>query len=97
LDRCGEIAPPPYATLRGAVKAREGAEVEARASTHATLAAVRALLISNSGRPWLAHVRAELFDFLGPSRRVGFVTAAPLGDAAVPRGEYSPGQRLPTG
>jgi dipeptidase E len=41
---------------------------------------VRALLLSNSGRPYLAHARAELLDFLGPARRVGFVTAASLGD-----------------
>jgi dipeptidase E len=41
---------------------------------------VRALLLSNSGRPYLAHARAELLDFLGPARRIGFVTAASLGD-----------------
>jgi dipeptidase E len=41
---------------------------------------VRLLLLSNSGRPYLAHARAELLDFLGPARRVGFVTAASLGD-----------------
>jgi dipeptidase E len=41
---------------------------------------MRALLLSNSGRPYLAHARAELLDFLGPARRIGFVTAASLGD-----------------
>jgi dipeptidase E len=41
---------------------------------------VRALLLSNSGRPYLAHARAEFLDFLGPARRLGFVTAASLGD-----------------
>jgi dipeptidase E len=41
---------------------------------------VRLLLLSNSGRPYLAHARAELLDFLGPARRLGFVTAASLGD-----------------
>jgi dipeptidase E len=41
---------------------------------------MRVLLLSNSGRPYLAHARAELFDFLGSTRRIGFVTAASLGD-----------------
>jgi dipeptidase E len=41
---------------------------------------MRVLLLSNSGRPYLAHARAELLDFLGPARRIGFVTAASLGD-----------------
>jgi dipeptidase E len=41
---------------------------------------MRLLLISNSGRPYLRHCRAELLDFLGSARRVGFVTAASLGD-----------------
>jgi dipeptidase E len=41
---------------------------------------MRVLLLSNSGRPYLAHARAELMDFLGPARRIGFVTAASLGD-----------------
>ncbi len=41
---------------------------------------MRALLLSNSGRPYLAHAKAELLDFLGPARRIGFVTAASLGD-----------------
>jgi hypothetical protein len=41
---------------------------------------VRALLLSNSGRPYLAHAKAELLDFLGAARRLGFVTAASLGD-----------------
>ena len=41
---------------------------------------MRALLLSNSGRPYLAHAKAELLDFLGAARRIGFVTAASLGD-----------------
>jgi dipeptidase E len=41
---------------------------------------MRLLLISNSGRPYLAHCRAEILDFLGPARRLAFVTAAALGD-----------------
>jgi len=41
---------------------------------------MRVLLLSNSGRPYLAHARAELLDILGPARRIGFVTAASLGD-----------------
>jgi dipeptidase E len=41
---------------------------------------MRVLLLSNSGRPYLAHARAELLDFLGSARRIGFVTAASLGD-----------------
>ena len=41
---------------------------------------MRALLLSNSGRPYLAHAKAELLDFLGAARRLGFVTAASLGD-----------------
>jgi dipeptidase E len=41
---------------------------------------VRLLLLSNSGRPYLAHARSELLDFLGPVRRLGVVTAASLGD-----------------
>jgi dipeptidase E len=41
---------------------------------------VRALLVSNSGRPYLAHARKEVLDFLGAARRLGFVTAASLGD-----------------
>jgi dipeptidase E len=44
---------------------------------------MRLLLISNSGRPYLAHCRAELLDFLGGARRLGFVTAASLGDEAA--------------
>ncbi len=39
---------------------------------------MRALLISNSGRPFLEHCRAAIVEFLGPARRVGFVTAASL-------------------
>ena len=41
---------------------------------------MRLLLLSNSGRPYLAHCRAEILDFLGPARRLAFVTAASLGD-----------------
>jgi dipeptidase E len=41
---------------------------------------VRLLLLSNSGRPYLAHARGEVLEFLGPLRRLGFVTAATLGD-----------------
>jgi dipeptidase E len=41
---------------------------------------MRLLLISNSGRPYLAHCRAEILAFLGATRRVAFVTAASLGD-----------------
>ena len=39
---------------------------------------MRALLISNSGRPFLEHCRAAIAEFLGGARRVGFVTAASL-------------------
>jgi hypothetical protein len=39
---------------------------------------MRALLISNSGRPFLEHCRDAIAEFLGPARRVGFVTAASL-------------------
>jgi dipeptidase E len=39
---------------------------------------MRALLISNSGRPFLEHCRGAIADFLGNARRVGFVTAASL-------------------
>jgi dipeptidase E len=39
---------------------------------------MRALLISNSGRPYLEHCLDALATFLGPARRVGFVTAASL-------------------
>jgi dipeptidase E len=41
---------------------------------------MRLLLISNSGRPYLAHCRAAMLAFLGPARRLAFVTAASLGD-----------------
>lgn len=41
---------------------------------------MRALLISNSGRPFLEHCRDAVAAFLGPRRRVGFVTAASLAD-----------------
>ena len=78
------------ATLRDPSRRRQGAR--AVASTHATLTRVRVLLLSNSGRPYLAHARAELLDFLGPARRIGFVTAASLGDeeaTARPRARRS--------
>jgi dipeptidase E len=65
-------------TLRDPSPRRQGAKASTR--THATLTRVRVLLLSNSGRPYLAHARAELLDFLGPARRIGFVTAASLGD-----------------
>src|SRR6185369_14975747 len=70
----GAIASPPYATPRDAVKAR------GPAPGRATLRRVRVLLLSNSGRPYLAHAKAEMLDFLGSARRIGFVTAASLGD-----------------
>jgi dipeptidase E len=38
------------------------------------------LLLGTSGRPYLAYARAELLDFIGPARRLGFVTAASLGN-----------------
>ena len=41
---------------------------------------MRALLLGNSGRPFLEHCRGTIADFLGAARRVGFVTAATLGD-----------------
>ena len=41
---------------------------------------MRALLISNSGRPLLEHCRDAMVDFLEPRRRLGFVSAASLGD-----------------
>jgi dipeptidase E len=44
---------------------------------------VRVLLVSNSGRPFLAHCRAALTAFLGTARRLAFVTAASLRDEAA--------------
>lgn len=41
---------------------------------------MRLLLISNSGRPFLGHCRGAIAVFLGPARRVAFVTAAALRD-----------------
>ena len=41
---------------------------------------MRILLLSNSGRPFLEHARETIGTFLGPVQRVGFVTAASLGD-----------------
>lgn len=43
---------------------------------------MRALLISNSGRPFLGHCRDAIVDFLGGRRRVAFVTAASYDDEA---------------
>ena len=56
----GAVEPQPYATRRDAVKAR------GPAPGHATLRRVRVLLLSNSGRPYLAHAKAELLDSSGP-------------------------------
>jgi dipeptidase E len=44
---------------------------------------VRVLLVSNSGRPFLAHCRTAVAEFLGASRRVAFVTAASYDDEAA--------------
>jgi dipeptidase E len=44
---------------------------------------VRALLISNSGQPFLAWCRPLIAEFLGPARKVAFVTAASLGDEGL--------------
>jgi dipeptidase E len=41
---------------------------------------MRALLISNSGRPFLEHCRETMAGFVKPRRRLGFVSAASLGD-----------------
>lgn len=41
---------------------------------------MRILLISNSGRPYLEHCREAICDVVGAGRRVGFVSAASLGD-----------------
>jgi dipeptidase E len=41
---------------------------------------MRLLLISNSGRPLLEHCRETIAAFLKPRRRIGFVSAASLGD-----------------
>jgi dipeptidase E len=41
---------------------------------------VRALLLSNSGRPFLEHAKPHLADFLGGITRLAFVTAASLTD-----------------
>lgn len=41
---------------------------------------MRILLISNSGRPLLEHCRDTIVHFLRPRRRIGFVSAASLGD-----------------
>ena len=39
---------------------------------------MRLLLISNSGKPFLEHCMGQIAAFLGPARRVAFVTAANL-------------------
>jgi dipeptidase E len=44
---------------------------------------MRVLLISNSGRPFLEHCRTAIAEFLGPRRRVAFVTAASYEDEAA--------------
>ena len=44
---------------------------------------MQVLLISNSGRPFLEHCRAAIADFLGPRRRVAFVSAASYDDEAA--------------
>jgi dipeptidase E len=44
---------------------------------------MRALLISNSGRPFLAHCRDAIVTFLGTRKRVAFVTAASYDDEAA--------------
>jgi dipeptidase E len=41
---------------------------------------IRALLISNTGRPLLGHCGDTIVDFVKPRQRVGFVSAASLGD-----------------
>jgi dipeptidase E len=41
---------------------------------------MRVLLISNSGRPLLEHCRQTMVDFASPRRRIGFISAASLGD-----------------
>jgi dipeptidase E len=41
---------------------------------------MRLLLISNSGRPFLKHCRAEIAAFLAPVRSLGYITAARLED-----------------
>jgi dipeptidase E len=55
---------------------------------------VRALLVSNSGRPFLGHCREAIAAFLGNHRRVAFVTAASYDDetayCALARDALSP-------
>src|SRR5438270_610172 len=43
---------------------------------------LRLMLISNTGRPVLAHCRDAITDFLGDRRSAAFVTAASLADEA---------------
>ncbi len=65
----------------------EGSHVAHRAGVarpgRTTVHGMRVLLISNSGRPFLEHCRAAIADFLGPQRRVAFVTAASYDDEAA--------------
>lgn len=61
---------------------------------------MRALLISSSGRPFLAHARPHLADFLGAAvKRLAFVTAANLGDevAYYQRAQAALGPPFPDG
>jgi len=44
---------------------------------------MRVLLISNSGKPFLEHCREAITDFVGPARRVAFVTAASYDDESA--------------
>jgi dipeptidase E len=55
---------------------RQGPDPERRG----ILPPVRLLLVSNSGRPFLAHCRGACAVFLGAARRVAFVSAAALND-----------------
>lgn len=44
---------------------------------------MRVLLISNSGKPFLEHCMGQIAAFLGPARRIAFVTAANLHDESA--------------
>ena len=44
---------------------------------------MKILLISNSGRPYLEHCRGAIVDAVGAGRRVGFISAASLGDESA--------------
>ncbi|MFH1017286.1 MAG: dipeptidase PepE [Pseudomonadota bacterium] len=41
---------------------------------------MRLLLVANSGKPYLAHCKDQIFSFLKDSKKVGFVSAAPFLD-----------------